>query len=276
VVVAAPGDEVEVSPRLQVGPRGTVGRAYGAVPVQDGVAVAPVTTTALGAATSVRVLRDGIPVHRGPVAAPGLPTGVTDVPRLDPLRPAAVRPAPRLVGEALAEVAVPLGAEPAVLEPQLLWSGALPLDDGPGAVAVVVARSPGGGLVVTTRAGRGGPGGAGGTVACGVHTPPGSTDVAGLVVARVCDLSGPATGPAEQDRWLVVTAPVEARAADVLDGRGSVLATVALPDGGGTALLPAGAREVRTLDAGGRTLAEVPINAVPTAPFGDYGSGGPR
>jgi hypothetical protein len=52
-----------------------------------------------------------------------------------------------------------------------------------------------------------------------------------------------------------------------------VLATVPLPDGGGVALLPPGAREVRTLDAAGRALVEVPISAVATEPFGDYGSG---
>jgi hypothetical protein len=62
-------------------------------------------------------------------------------------------------------------------------------------------------------------------------------------------------------------------AAAVLDERGGVLATVPLPDGGGVALLPAGARDVRTLDAAGRALAEVPVSAIATGPFGDYGSG---
>ncbi|WP_209307870.1 hypothetical protein, partial [Geodermatophilus sp. DF01-2] len=73
VVVAARGDAVEVSPRLQVGPRGTVGRTYGAVPADDGLAVIPAETTSIGTGTSVRVLRDGRPVHRAGVAAPALP-----------------------------------------------------------------------------------------------------------------------------------------------------------------------------------------------------------
>ncbi|WP_448618850.1 hypothetical protein [Geodermatophilus sp. URMC 65] len=273
VVVTAPGDQVEVSPRLQVGPRGTVGRSYEPVPADDGLAVTEVPTTAAGSGTSVRVLRDGQPLYRAGVTSPALPVGAVDVPPLDPLRPATTRPADRLVTEALTDIAVPLGTEPAELQPQLLWSGTLPMPEVPGSAAVVVGRSPGGGLVVTTRAGQLGSSGAGRTVPCGVHTPPGTTDVAGLVVARVCDLSSPETEPSDAGRWLVVTAPAPATAAAVLDERGGVLATVPLPDGGGAALLPAGAREVRTLDAAGRALAEVPISAVATEPFGDYGSG---
>ncbi|MGR6964675.1 hypothetical protein ACU610_09480 [Geodermatophilus sp. URMC 61] len=281
VLVTAPGDVVEVSPRLQVGPRGTVGRTYEPVPADDGLAVAEVPTTSGGSGTSVRVLRDGQPVYRAGVAAPTLPTGAAptlptgaaDVPPLEPLRPVTTRPADRLVTEALTDIAVPLGAEPAELQPQLLWSGTLPMAEVPGSAVVVVGRSPGGGLVVTTRAGQLGSTGAGRTVPCGVHTPPGTTDVAGLVVARVCDLSSPESEPSDDGRWLVVTAPPPATAAAVLDERGGVLATVPLPDGGGVALLPTGARDVRTLDAAGRALAEVPINAVATEPFGDYGSG---
>ncbi|SNS62719.1 hypothetical protein SAMN04488107_3228 [Geodermatophilus saharensis] len=268
VVVAAPGDEVEVSRRLEVDRRGATGRTWEPVPVDDGVAVTVVPTTPLGAGTAVRVLRDGRPVHRGAPATSGPPAGAAVVPPLEPVRPAAVRPAPRLVAEALTEVAVPLAADPAELEPRLLWSGTLPLADVPGTVAVVVARSPQGGLVVTTRAGQLGRSGAGRTVGCGLETAPGSTDVAGLTVAGVCDLSSPETEPSDQGRWLVVTAPAAAIAADVLDARGSVLTTVALADGGGSALLPAGAREMRTIDGAGRTLAEVPIGAATPVPFG--------
>jgi hypothetical protein len=281
VVVTAPGDEVEVSPRLQVSPRGTLGRTYEPVPADAGLAVIAVPTTTAGAGISVRVLRDRLPVYRAGVAAPTLPTGAAAalpagpaaVPPLEPLRPAAARPPDRLVAEALTGIAVPLGAEPAELEPQLLWSGTLPMSEVPGSAAVVVGRSPGGGLVVTTWAGQLGPTGAGRAVPCGVHTPSGTTDVAGLVVARVCDLSTPEAEPSVEGRWLVVTAPAPATAAAVLDERGGVLGTVPLPDGGGVALLPPGARDVRTLDAAGRALDEVPVNAVPTEPFGDYGPG---
>lgn len=270
VVVTARDDAVEVSPRLQVGPRGTVGRTYTPVPAEDGLAVASVPTTAAGAGTSVRVLRHGVPVHRSGIDRPGHAVAPVEPPDLDPLRPTAVRPAPRAVAAALAEVAVPLGAEPASLEPQLLWSGALPLDGVPGTVAILVGRSPGGGLVVTTWAA---PGGAGPAVACGVHTPPGTTEVAGLVVARVCDLSSPGAGPSDGGRWLVVTAPAGAAAAAVLDDRGAVLATLAFEGGGAVGPLPGPARSVRLLDGDGRAVRDVPVAATATVPFGDYGSG---
>ncbi|WP_147263088.1 hypothetical protein [Geodermatophilus sp. TF02-6] len=275
VVVAGRDDAVEVSPRLQVGPRGTVGRTYRPAPADDGVAVVPLQTTAGGTGASVRVLRDGQPVYRSGVGGPQLPAAAPDPPDLDPpdldpLRPSAVRPAPRAVAEALTAVAVPLGAEPAALEPQLLWSGALPPAGVPGTVAVLVGRSPGGGLLVVTEAAQVGPGGAGRTVPCGVSTPPGTTDVAGLVVARVCDLSTPTE---DGGRWLVVTAPPGAAGAAVLDRRGSVLATLRFDGGGAVGRLPEGARTVRTLDGDGRALAEVPVAAAPTAPFGDYGGG---
>ncbi|MGY1693115.1 RNA polymerase sigma factor [Geodermatophilus sp. SYSU D01105] len=274
VVVAGRDDAVEVSPRLQVGPRGTVGRTYRPVDDVDGVAVVPVGTPAVGAALSVRVVRDGRPVHRSGVDVSTVPEPAAPPPGpLEPLRPSPVRPAPAAVAAALAEVAVPLGAEPAALEPQLLWSGPVPLEGVPGTVAVVVARSPGGGLVVTTWAAQVGPSGTGRVVPCGVSTPPGSADVAGLVVARVCDLSVPETEPSDDGRWLVVTAPAPAADAAVLDDRGAVLGTVALQDGSAVALLPEGGRTVRIRDAAGRAVTDVPVAAAPVTPFGDYGGG---
>ncbi|MGK5172019.1 hypothetical protein, partial [Geodermatophilus sp. CPCC 205761] len=274
VVVAGREDEVEVSPRLQVGPRGTVQRGYEPARTVDGVAVGQVRTTTGGSGASVRVLRDGAVVYRAPVGLDLTARGpAPEPPSLAPLRPTAVRPAPRAVAEALAEVAVPLGVEPAELLPELLWSGLLPLDGVPGTAAVVVARSPGGGLVVTTWAAQVGPGGNGRAVPCGVYTAPGAFDVTELVAARVCDLSSPESEPSDEGRWLVLTAPPDATAAAVLDDRGGLLTTLALDGGGVVAALPDGARAVRTLDAGGRAVAEVPVAAAPVAPFGDYGGG---
>jgi hypothetical protein len=93
------------------------------------------------------------------------------------------------------------------------------------------------------------------------------------VVARVCDFSSPETEPSDAGRWLVVTAPPDAAAAAVLDDRGAVVTTVALTGGSVVVPLPEGADTVRTLDAGGRAVTEVPVAAAPVAPFGDYGSG---
>ncbi|CCH87660.1 RNA polymerase, sigma-24 subunit, ECF subfamily (fragment) [Modestobacter italicus] len=187
------------------------------------------------------------------------------------LRPGTPPSDGHLVDAALLDLAVPLGIEPAGLQPDLLWSAEVPLSRGTGRVAVLVAYSPGGALVVTTWAGvdRG-------AVSCGVQTPPGVTDVATLTVARTCDVALPGLGQTDDGRWLVVTAPPAAASAQLLGGRGQVLAPLPLTAGGTVVPMTDGARSVRTLDAAGRPLAETPIAPVPTAPFGDFGPGPAR
>jgi hypothetical protein len=86
----------------------------------------------------------------------------------------------------------------------------------------------------------------------------------------------PGLGQADDVRWLVVTAPADAAAAELLDARGRVLRPLALTDGGAVVALPDGARTVRTLDAAGAPLRETPIAPSPTEPFGDFGSGPER
>jgi len=266
VVVAGRGDTVEVSDRLMVGPRGTVGRDYLPVDTVDGAAVLPARTTQAGSALSVRVLRGGRVVHRAGVEQPGPRSG--ELLQLASSRPAAQEPDAAVVGAALTQLAAPLGVEPAELEPELLWSGPLPLSRRNGSVAVVVAHSPGGGLVVGTVAGRPGT-----VLPCGTSTPPGSTDVRSLTVVRTCDVALPGLSSAEDGRWLVVTAPADAASAELLDDRGRVLGPLSLAGGGAVVPLPAGAASVRTLDAAGRELRETAVAPVPPEPFGDYGSG---
>jgi DNA-directed RNA polymerase specialized sigma24 family protein len=270
VVVAARGDRVEASPRLVVGPRGTVGRTYEEAATVDGVAVVGVRTTPDGTGVSVRVLREGRTVHRAGVDWPGAGRdGRAALPAPEPLRPAAAPPDERLVTTALRSVAVPLAAEPASLEPALLWSAPLPAAGRPGSVVVAVAQSPGGGLVLTTWVGSGG-----GAAACGTQTPPGTADPRGLTVARVCALPVPEGGPRE-DRWLVVTAPAEATSAEVVDGSGRLLGTLPLTDGGVVASLPDDAATVVTRAGDGRLLAETAVAPAAAQPFGDYGQGPP-
>jgi DNA-directed RNA polymerase specialized sigma24 family protein len=273
VVVAGRTDRVEVSDRLQTGPRGTVSRSYQPVEAVGGVAVVPVRTTARGTATSVRVLRDGTVVDRsgvdwlpptGPAAAGTAPA---ELPDPAPLRPTADPPDDRLVATALVRLAIPLAVEPQQLAPRLLWSGRLPGTPA-GSVAVVLAHSPGGALVVGTYAG--GPGGA---VTCGVSTPPGTADVDGLMVARTCDVPTSGSADPRDARWLLITAPGAAASAEVLDARAGTLATVPLAGGGGLVPLPDGARTVRTADAAGEVLTEVPVAPMAVVPFGDFGPG---
>jgi hypothetical protein len=254
------------------GPRGTVGRSYAPVDAVDGVAVVPVRTTALGPALSVRVTHEGRTVYRAAVDWPGeRPDRSATLPVLAALRPASGVLDPHVADDALTDLAVPLGVEPAALQPELLWSGELSLVRGPGSVAVVVAHSPGGALVVTTWAG-----GGGGAVSCGTQTPPGTTDLATLTVARVCDVSQPGLGQAEHGRWLVVTAPPDAVSAELLDSRGRVLGPLPLTGGSTVAQLTGDARSVRTLDGDGQPVRETPIAPAPTEPFGDFGSGPAR
>jgi hypothetical protein len=272
VVVAAPGDEIAVSHRLMTGPRGTVGRTYAGVDAVDGVAVVPARTTVAGSAVSVRVTRDGRDVYRSAADWPGAGTAPsTPLPGLSPLR-SGTAPDPHLVQAALTDVAVPLGVEPGSLQPQLLWSAELTVDRGTGGVAVLVAHSPGGALVVTTWAGVGSR-----AVSCGTQTPPGTTDVATLTVARICEVPLPAPGRRGDGRWLVLTAPPAAAAAELLDLSGRGVGRMALAGGGGAVVpLPEDAASVRTLDAAGGTLRETPIAPTPSQPFGDFGSGPDR
>ncbi|WP_222264354.1 hypothetical protein [Modestobacter marinus] len=272
VVVAGRGDRIEVSPRLAAGPRGTVSRSYAAADAVEGVAVVPVRTTQHGTAVSVRVLREDRVVYRAGVDwLDGGAGRRVDLPVLSPLRPGGTPPAPAVLSAALVGLAVPLGVEPAALDPELLWSGPLPAGGRPGTVAVVVAHSPGGALAVTTWAG-----GAGAPVACGTQTPPGNAEVGGLTVARVCALPSPAGGSDDDERWLVLTAPPSAVRAEVLDRHEQLLVTLPL-DGGSTVVpMPEEAAEVRTLDASGQRLAATAIAPPALAPFGDYGSGPER
>ncbi len=295
VVVAARGDRVETSPRLSVGPRGTVSRTYEDVAADDGLAVVPVRTTRDGTGVSVRVLREGRTVHRSGADWAGAGRGGTagvpgseapdpavpdpavpdlEVPDLEVLdlvvlRPGSAPPDERLLGTALRAVAVPLAAEPATLDPAVLWAAPLPAGGRPGSVVVAVAQSPGGGLVLTTWVGSGG-----GAAACGTQTPPGNADVGRLTVARVCALPVREGGSGE-DRWLVVTAPADATSAEVADGSGRLLATLPLTGGGVVAALPDGATTVVTRGADGRPLTEAAVAPAAAEPFGDYGRGAP-
>jgi DNA-directed RNA polymerase specialized sigma24 family protein len=270
VVVAAPGDEIAVSDRLMTGPRGTVGRTYTPAEAPDGVAVVPAGTTARGSAVSVRVARNGREVYRSAadwVGGAGVPPSA--LPALSPLRSGAPPADAHLVDAAVTHLAVPLGVEPAALQPELLWSAQLTMASRAANVAVVVGHSPGGALVVTTWAGVGA-----GMVACGTQTPPGTTEVATLTVARICEVALPGLGPTDDGRWLVFTGPPSAASAELLDLRGRVVAPLPLIDGSAVVTLPVEAASVRIRDAAGQQIrGDTPIAPAPTEPFGDFGSG---
>ncbi len=270
VVVAAPGDSIDVSPRLEIASDGTATRAYTASSADEGVAVVPVDDVAAGLAAGFRVRRDGAIVHRDAFARPDDVRVPAPALALEPARPVELRPEPGVVGEAVARASVPLGVDPATLEPELLWSAALTRTGGLGTVAVVTGRVPRGGRLVTTL-GYLGTAGTGRPIPCGTRTLADDGPVAELTAAAVCSVSD--GNDYEADRtWLVVTAPERAVRAEVLDDRGTVLDTVDLVSGGSVSRTPDGAAAVRTLDAAGRPLGAAPVDG-PGVAFGDYGDG---
>ena len=272
VVVAGRGDAVELSPRLGIDRSGGAAREWVAVPAPAGIAVVPVPDVAAGLASAVRVLRDGEVVHRS-----GFPLPAAEPPAAAPLPLAPLRPGTPagadadadLVGEAVRRLAQPLGLPPASLRPRLLWAGELTRTGGLGSVAVVTARVPGGGALVTTH-GRMGPPGTGREIPCGTLPLPRDAEPGGLTVAAVCNVYDGLEVEADRT-WLVVTAPAGAARAEVLDDRGVVLDTVDLAAGSSVSRTPDGTTAVRTLDAVGRPLDVAPIP--PAEGFGDYGDG---
>jgi hypothetical protein len=270
VVVAAPGDAVEFSPRLRSEQTGGLVRRWRAVPVRDGVATVEVADRTAGLAAAVRVVRNGRVAARPVVAGPA---GQVEDPaplRREPLRPGTAPADPVLLGEAAARIARPFGVDPAALSSNLLWSAELTRTGGLGSVVVLVARVPGNAHVVLPL-GRLGSARGGLAVPCGPTSFPAEVVAPLVTVATVCSVSdGADSGP---DRtWLVVTAPPDAVSAEVLDADGGVLDVLQLEHGGSMTRTPEGASQVRVADAEHRTWAVVPVIPSTEAPFGDYGT----
>ncbi|WP_324273458.1 hypothetical protein [Blastococcus brunescens] len=102
VVLTAPDDAVELSPRVEVGADGSVARDFAPVETDDGVAVTGVDRpTVHGSAGLYRVLRDGAVVESRPVPVSFGGEHVWDPPLLAPLDPAGEEPVPEAVDLAL-------------------------------------------------------------------------------------------------------------------------------------------------------------------------------
>lgn len=193
VVVGEPGDELRVSPGLDLASDGSTTTAFTDVPVSaDGVAVAEVRPE--GAAARYEVVRDDEVL---PAAVPVLsfaPAIVTDLgdgaepPSADgpPSRSGTGTSSARVVAVALGTIGAATGWAPGQLEVTVLGAGTFPLPGGVDAEAVTVAaRLPDGGLVTTTAWA------SVGTQAtsfgsCGSAGHPVGTDPATLTVAARC------------------------------------------------------------------------------------------
>jgi len=223
LVVADPGEQVQVSTGQVVRPDATVGRDFVAVPATDGVAAVPLAAPDPGG-VAVRVqVGTGTDV---PVTVAGTADARATAPALVPLRAAGPDHGSRqaAVDDALAAVAVPTGLDPGALVPVLLWAGQLGAPVGDPVDAVVLAVPlPGGAVVVTTAwAGRRSDGTLR-AVGCGSRALPAGTDPAALTSAARCVVADRDTGTARVG--VVVTGPAgsavvpdDARTLAVVDG----------------------------------------------------------
>lgn len=244
VVVAAPGDVVEVSERPEIGADGRVHRSFRELETADGVAVGRLGTSdvPVSAAAAFRVIRNGRMV------AHGAPTTIGDRPAA-PLpvaldHPAGPPPASadRVVALAAQRLLAPLGLARHELRVTLLWAGDLPgPDPGAGSAAVLAATMPSGAVVVdgewlasVESADGGSPQGGN----CGLDTLPAGPPVERRVHALACEVVNPATGISSVRTVLLVVAPRQVDRVRVYDSSSHFLAELPAPGGVVVAPLP--------------------------------------
>ncbi|WP_369137929.1 hypothetical protein [Modestobacter versicolor] len=233
VVVAAPGDAVELSSRPDVAADGTSSRAWQPVDAPDGVVVTTLPPGAAPYATAVRyrVVRDGVEVatavpdgHSSTAAAPA-PAAVEWVRPQPP--PAAGDAA---VAGAVAEVLGATGLTPAEVTVAALWAGDVPgPHDRPARVTLLAVTLPSGAVYLTAPFGYGTADGSvlGGSCGSGVQAAGVAPADQALVVR--CDVPD-GTADAATTSSLVVLAP-QAATAQAVDMTGVALTAFPLVDG---------------------------------------------
>lgn len=127
VVLVAPGDTVELSPRIEVGADGSVACEFAPVETGDGVAVTEVDRpTPYRSPGLYRVLRDGAVVESRPVPVSSGSEYVGDPPVPAPLDPAGEEPVAETVDLALQGALAQAGVTQEQVRLDLLFSGPLP------------------------------------------------------------------------------------------------------------------------------------------------------
>jgi hypothetical protein len=258
VIVGAPEDRIEVSPRPEIAASGTATREFQELPPRDGVAVVFDTHSAIGDPTlRYRVLRDGSyvtlrpdsevdsvpPLDRDPVAEVPVER-VRDAPSGHPGDMAA----PSFIASVLAATGLP----PDQLLATVLWAGDLPSVVSDTARATVMAvRLPSGAIYVGGVLGQEGIEGPFG-VLCGSELRA-AAPVEQLVVVLHCSSAPPADPPDIGER-LIAVGPPEAAMAQVLDAQGQVFGSHPMVDGVAVVPMPDDLATVEILDAGGHVL----------------------
>jgi hypothetical protein len=251
VVVAAPGDTVEVSERPDVAADATVSRDWEPVDVEDGVAVTAVTPveTQTDEAVRYRVTRDGAEVVTA--LPPGFRAGdhVPPAPTMTWLRGSADPSVDVvLVGTAM-DTLTRIGLSPADVPFSVVWSDDVPGPDGPGTrLSLLTATLPSGATYTEARLTRAGLDGVQAGALCGSEPRPAGTPLLEQTFAVRCDGIG-----------LVVVAPPAAVRARLLEDSGRTVAEYDLDGGVAVVSPPPDGATVQTLAADGSSLAEVPV-----------------
>ena len=276
VVVAAPGDRIEISPRPEVEADATVNRTYADTNSTDGTAVLAVDPNPYSAgglpAVKYRITREGIPVaQQNPDSYGGANPEPPPAIALDYLRPPNYLLPDHLGGnqeQQLAEQIVTLYGLPAdQISFQVHYVGPLP---GPTAarvqLAVVTAVLPSGAVFTDafwlqeTLLSDGTPTGANGA-SCAEELAPAGLPPAQRIIAMRCEVAtGNQTGPAPESTLVVIApegAPDRSLMVEADGGRTTILTGAA----GGVSLtpFPEGAKVVTVETGDGTVIEEVPI-----------------
>ena len=259
VVVASPGDVVEVSERPEIRADGTTTRAWQEVETVDGVAVTRVSPSgwSYDASTSYRVLRNGRTEARDmpwsfPSAEPSPPVPV-QFPRG---RPSAF--GEQAAGFAAEHIVAELGLSPDEVEITAQWVGSVPAGDG-GQAAVVTVTLPNGAVVVEGQVLLPElPGGATTGTFCGQAVLPAGPPAARRVQAMACEVVDYTTG-APMSTSLVVVGPPEVALLRTYDDDRRFLTEHAAVDGVLVVPMPLGTDTVEAVTAGGVTLGRVEL-----------------
>ncbi|CAA9264818.1 MAG: hypothetical protein AVDCRST_MAG52-2809 [uncultured Blastococcus sp.] len=259
VVVAAPGDVVEVSPRPLIRADGSTEREWREVDTEDGIAVTRVSAfpRAADGSTSYRVLRGGRTQARD------LPWSIVAEDAGEPAPIAFLRGRPPELGEqaarhsadrVLAELGMS-GAQAAVTAP---WVGPVPAE-GPGQAALVTVSLPSGAIVVQAQwLGPPDADGSGTGTSCGQAILPAGPPASRRVQAMACEVVDDTSG-APLSPHLVVVGPPEVALVRAYDDDRVFLGEHAARDGVVVVPLPPGTDQVEAVTAGGVTLGRVDL-----------------
>jgi hypothetical protein len=254
-VVAAPGDQIEISGLGFIAPDGDITREFSRESMVDGVHISEggQVDASVDLALRYRVVRGGTEFSGLPQTEPA-PDFVP--PRVAPSR---LRPAPppapgdAAVTSAIDELLSHLGLWAHIWDFTVLWAGDLPTPDGGGArLTVLAGQAEGGGFYLTGALGPSGSQVSSGS--CGSETRPADTSLEDLVVVLRCGPDG-GVEDASPDS-LVVVAPTGATTARALDDGGEPIASYALVDGVAVVPFPANLDSVAVIGADGLAIDE--------------------